>query len=176
MRILILETGCKSKILSRGFTLIEVLVVILIIGITTTLITLNFSSLNSIEKQSNTIDKRFSYLTEESIITGKVIGWYATNSSHYAAYLSNNNPKDDSEYFLEPSWTDNSSIKKIYFDKYKTNNFPIILSVAESSPGYEAGLKSNDIVIKINGDNTQDFRKRSTLLETLDIKYRFIER
>ena len=88
MRILTLETGCKSKNFSRGFTLIEVLVVILIIGITTTLITLNFSSLNSIEKQSNSIDKRLSYLTEESIITGRVIGWYATNSGHYAAYLS----------------------------------------------------------------------------------------
>jgi hypothetical protein len=58
----------------------------------------------------------------------------------------------------------NSSIKKIYFDKYKTNNFPIILSVVESSPGYEAGLKSNDIVIKINGDSTQDFRKKLKLL------------
>ena len=58
----------------------------------------------------------------------------------------------------------NSSIKKIYFDKYKTNNFPIILSVAESSPGFEAGLKSNDIVIKINGGSTQDFRKKLKLL------------
>ncbi|MDA9559001.1 M48 family metallopeptidase [Alphaproteobacteria bacterium] len=63
----------------------------------------------------------------------------------------------------------NSSIKKIYFDKYKTNNFPIILSVAENSPGFEAGLKSNDIVVKINGDITQDFRKKLNLLyETED--------
>ena len=114
MRILTLETGCKSKNFSRGFTLIEVLVVILIIGITTTLITLNFSSLNSIEKQSNSIDKRLSYLTEESIITGRVIGWYATNSGHYAAYLSNNDPIDENEFFLETSWDDNSSLKKIF--------------------------------------------------------------
>lgn len=113
MRILILETGCKDKIFLKGFTLIEVLVVILIIGITTTLITLNFSSLNSIEKQKNTIDKRFAYLTEESIITGKVIGWYATNNSHYAAYLSNNS-EISNEVFLETTWTDNNSLKKIF--------------------------------------------------------------
>ena len=109
-----METGCKGKIISRGFTLIEVMVVILIIGITTTLITLNFSSINSIEKQSNTIDERFTYLTEESIITGRAIGWYATNSNHYAAYLLNNDSNDDNEIFLETSWTDDMSLKKIF--------------------------------------------------------------
>jgi len=58
----------------------------------------------------------------------------------------------------------NSTIKKIYFDKYKTNNFPVILSVAKNSPGYEAGLKSNDIVLKINGDSTHNFRKKLSIL------------
>ena len=76
-----METGCKGKIISRGFTLIEVMVVILIIGITTTLITLNFSSINSIEKQSNAIDERFAYLTEESIITGRACLLYTSDAA-----------------------------------------------------------------------------------------------
>jgi len=171
VRILILETGCKSKIISRGFTLIEVLVVILIIGITTTLITLNFSSLNSIEKQSNTIDKRFSYLTEESIITGKVIGWYATNSSHYAAYLSNNNPKDDSEYFLETSWTDNSSIKKIF--KYadgtnvelgndKSNKPILIFYPSGENSGGTLELHYSDFIQKITIKNNANIQNEIT--------------
>ena len=171
MRILILETGCKTKIFSRGFTLIEVLVVILIIGITTTLITLNFSSLNSIEKQSNSIDKRFSYLTEESIITGRVIGWYATNSSHYAAYLSNNDPIDENEPFLETSWDDNSSIKKIF--KYADGTYielgndkskkPILIFYpsGENSGGI-LELHHSDFIQKITIKNNADIQNEIT--------------
>ena len=167
MRILTLETGCKSKNFSRGFTLIEVLVVILIIGITTTLITLNFSSLNSIEKQSNSIDKRLSYLTEESIITGRVIGWYATNSGHYAAYLSNNDPIDENEFFLETSWEDNSSLKKIF--KYADGTYielgndkakkPILIFYPSGeNSGGTLELHHSDFIQKITINNNADIQ------------------
>ena len=69
----------------------------------------------------------------------------------------NDLPSEDKQIFHDLY---NSSIKREYFDKYKTDNFPIVLSVAKDSPGFESGLKNNDIVLKINGDNTNYFRKK----------------
>ena len=62
------ETGCSSNKYQKGFTLIEILIVLVIIGISTTLITLNFSSLKSIESQINSFEKSVNFLTEESIL------------------------------------------------------------------------------------------------------------
>ena len=76
-RILILETGCnKNKDFAKGFTLIEILIVLIIIGITSTLVILNFNSVSSIEKQTSGIEDSINFLTEESIITGKIIGLF----------------------------------------------------------------------------------------------------
>ena len=166
-----METGCKGKIISRGFTLIEVMVVILIIGITTTLITLNFSSINSIEKQSNTIDERFAYLTEESIITGRAIGWYATNSNHYAAYLLNNDSNDDNEIFLETSWTDDMSLKKIFkftdgtnieLGNDKPNNPILIFYPSGENSGGTLELHDSDFIQKISVKNNADIQNEIT--------------
>ena len=166
-----METGCKGKIISRGFTLIEVMVVILIIGITTTLITLNFSSINSIEKQSNTIDERFAYLTEESIITGRAIGGYATNSNHYAAYLSNNDSNDDNEIFLETSWTDDMSLKKIFkftdgtnieLGNDKPNNPILIFYPSGENSGGTLELHYSDFIQKISVKNNADIQNEIT--------------
>ena len=70
-------------------------------------------------------------------------------------------PSEDKQIFHDLY---NRSIKRIYFDKYKTDNFPIILSVAKNSPGSKAGLEGNDIVLKINGDSIYDFRKKLAFL------------
>ena len=73
------ETGCNSNKYQKGFTLIEILIVLVIIGISTTLITLNFSSLKSIESQINSFEKSVNFLTEESIVTGNIISWYLSS-------------------------------------------------------------------------------------------------
>ena len=147
------------------------MVVILIIGITTTLITLNFSSINSIEKQSNTIDERFAYLTEESIITGRSIGWYATNSNHYAAYLSNNDSNDDNEIFLETSWTDDMSLKKIFkftdgtnieLGNDKPNNPILIFYPSGENSGGTLELHYSDFIQKISVKNNADIQNEIT--------------
>ena len=62
-----LETGCNSSKNQKGFTLIEILVVLIIIGISTTLIILNFSTLKSIDSQINSFEKSVNFLTEESL-------------------------------------------------------------------------------------------------------------
>ena len=85
--MLILVIGCSNKELNKGFTLVEILVALIIIGITTTLVILNFSSLSSVTKQVNTIEDNINFLTEESIVTGNIIGWYFNANEQYAAYL-----------------------------------------------------------------------------------------
>ena len=74
-RIPILEIGC-SKSSSKGFTLIELLVVIVIISIATSLMIVNLNSISSVENQQKSFVKTFNFLTEESIVTGNIIGWY----------------------------------------------------------------------------------------------------
>ena len=65
-----LVIGCKNKKIFKGFTLIELLVVLLIIGISTTLITLSFNTVSSIEKQTNSVEEYSRFLAEESIVSG----------------------------------------------------------------------------------------------------------
>ena len=82
-------TGCNN--IKRGFTLIEILVVLVVIGIASSLIFLNFSSVVSISKNQSTFIKSFNYLSEESIITGNVIGWHANNENQFSYFLDNEN-------------------------------------------------------------------------------------
>ena len=78
-------TGCNKS--SRGFTLIEILVVLIIIGIASSLIFLNFSSASSISKNQSSFQNAFNFLTEESIITGNIIGWHANNENEFSYIL-----------------------------------------------------------------------------------------
>ena len=98
-----LAIGCNNK---KGFTLIEILIVLLIIGITTTLITLNFNSISSIEKQQNSYEETISFLTQESIVTGHIIGFYVDDSDQYAAFFDKNNQKEIIKSFKKLSKKD----------------------------------------------------------------------
>ena len=64
--MLMLEIGCSNKKHLNGFTLTELLVVLFIIGISATLITLNFNSISSIERQTNSVEDSVNFLSEES--------------------------------------------------------------------------------------------------------------
>ena len=79
VRILTLEIGCNKKI--RGFTLIEILVVLLIIGIASSLLVINAGLSDSVSTNKKSFENTFNHLTEESIITGNPIGWYANNEA-----------------------------------------------------------------------------------------------
>jgi type II secretion system protein H len=80
-------TGCNS--IKSGFTLIEILVVLVVIGIASSLILLNFSSADAISKNQSTFTKSFNFLSEESIITGDIIGWHANNKNQFSYFLNN---------------------------------------------------------------------------------------
>ena len=63
----ILVTGCNNS--SKGFTLIEILVVLIIISIASSFIFINLSSIESVSKNQSSFNKSFNYISEESIIT-----------------------------------------------------------------------------------------------------------
>jgi prepilin-type N-terminal cleavage/methylation domain-containing protein len=75
------EIGCNNS--KKGFTLIEILVVLVLIGITSSLIFLNFNSVVSVSKNQSTFINSFSYLSEESIVSGNIIGWHANNDRQF---------------------------------------------------------------------------------------------
>ncbi len=114
VRTQILETGCNNKQYRSGFTLIELLVVLIIIGITATLITVNFNSLNSIEKQSNSFQKTVNFLTEESIITGNTIGLYLSLDKQFAEYLTDDKKNKIDSNYKNTFWSDTSSLRKTF--------------------------------------------------------------
>jgi len=81
VRILILEIGCNKK--KKGFTLIEVLVVLVIIGITSSLLFLNIGLSETVSKNKLSLNTLFNYLSEESIITGNLIAWHANDKKDF---------------------------------------------------------------------------------------------
>ena len=152
MKIQMLATGCNNK---KGFTLIEILIVLLIIGITTTLITLNFNSISSIEKQQNSYEETISFLTQESIVTGHIIGLYVDDSDHYAAFFDKHDQlsKNDSGISKRTFKYQDGTI--INLDDNKTTS-PILLFYpsGENSGGiielyYEQNIQR--LLIKNNG-------------------------
>ena len=67
-----------------GFTLIELLIVIVIIGLMSSILLLNTNIVN-ISNSPKTLEENFSEISQESIIRGKVLGWYA-NTNEQAVY------------------------------------------------------------------------------------------
>ena len=75
-----LATGSKTK--TSGFTLIELLVVLFIIGVASSYIFLNTSILDSILEKENPLEGNFKVVTEESILRGRKIQWYASETDN----------------------------------------------------------------------------------------------
>lgn len=86
--MLMLVIGRTNK---NGFTLIELLVVLIIIGIASSYILLNTSVLNFIKLRDHSIENSFQLLSEESILTGKTIYWYASKAEQKFYILNQDN-------------------------------------------------------------------------------------
>jgi prepilin-type N-terminal cleavage/methylation domain-containing protein len=112
VRTLISVTGWNN---TRGFTLIEILVVLVVIGIASSLVFLNFSSAISISNNQSTFTKSFNYLSEESTITGDVIGWHANNENQFSYFIDSENQIISAiENPYLSNWQDLSNYKKIF--------------------------------------------------------------
>lgn len=141
----ILEIGCNNS--KKGFTLIEILVVLVLIGITSSLIFLNLNSVVSVNKNQSTFTKSFSYLSEESIVSGNIIGWHANNDMQFFYFLnSNNNEVNEIKNPYSKNWHNLNDYKKTFksfdgteFDfEFYDDNKPLLIFYpsGESSGGF----------------------------------------
>lgn len=141
----ILEIGCNNS--KKGFTLIEILVVLVLIGITSSLIFLNLNSVVSVNKNQSTFIKTFSYLSEESIVSGNIIGWHANNDRQFFYFLeSNNNKVNEIKNPYSKNWQNLNDYKKTFksfdgteFDfEFYDDNKPLLIFYpsGESSGGF----------------------------------------
>lgn len=141
----ILEIGCNNS--KKGFTLIEILVVLVLIGITSSLIFLNLNSVVSVNKNQSTFTKSFSYLSEESIVSGNIIGWHANNDRQFFYFLnSNNNEVNEIKNPYSKNWQNLNDYKKTFksfdgteFDfEFYDDNKPLLIFYpsGESSGGF----------------------------------------
>ena len=109
----ILATGYNSK--NKGFTLLELLVVLLIIGIASSAILINTSSIDRIIKGGMSVEKNFQLISEESILTSKILGWFPGKSSQ-KIFILDLSGKKNSEFnseSLDSYWNSISEYQKI---------------------------------------------------------------
>ena len=150
-------TGCNNC--KSGFTLIEILVVLVVIGIASSLIFLNFSSVVSISKNQTTFTKSFNYLSEESIITGEVVGWHANNKNQFSYFLNNKNEiLSKIENPLLRNWQNLENYKKTFkssdgseidFELYNENIPLLIFYPSGESSGGLINIYFDDYIQKI---------------------------
>ena len=75
----------------KGFTLLELLVVLILIGLISTIILANSNFLNKHESDQAQSYKSFiEFLSEESALTKKNIAWFIGNDKQYIATYKNN--------------------------------------------------------------------------------------
>ena len=110
-----------------GFTLIELLIVIVIIGIMSSILLLNTNIVN-ISSSPRTLEESFSEISQESIIRGKVLGWYA-NTNEQAIYVIAN---EETEIISKPIYS------------YTWNEFTEFEKEIETSDGLKFKLSNDD--------------------------------
>ena len=152
-----LETGFNRQ---SGFTLIELLVTLVIIGLVTTVVFLNFSTLQTIESREKSFQKTFDFLSEESITTGNIIGWYADMNTDKAYFISMDGLKlnDSSIAMPKSGYGDLINFEKV-FRSFDGNIYEI---------NKDADLNSPLVVFYPSGENSgglldikeQDFIQR----------------
>lgn len=75
---------------NKGFTLIELIVVIFLLGIASSYIILNTSILESLQNNQDSLENKFIRLSEESMLSGRTINWHASIDNDQFYNLSDN--------------------------------------------------------------------------------------
>jgi type II secretion system protein H len=158
-RILTLEIGYNK---TSGFTLIELLVTLVVIGLMSSLVFLNFSTLNSVESKAKSFERTFEFLTEESITTGNLIGWYADENIDSAYFISMDGLRinDSSIDMPQSGYKDFINFEKVFrsFDGnvYEINDdevlkLPLLVFYPSGeNSGGSLDIKQQDYIQRIN--------------------------
>ena len=156
---------------SSGFTLIEILIVLVVIGITVALVSVNFARDNKAEL--NETAKRLALLLQaannEAIVSGKSLAFIG-NRSGYEFYHRDKERKWNEQLNEEP-FTGNqlpssTSIADLTIDTAKVPiTTPLIFSSSGFNPPFNIVLANTDIRIAVVGDAggniyVQDFVSR----------------
>ena len=80
-----------SKI--KGFSLIEMVMVLAIVGLMTTIASLSISILNNDFDADSALDQYFSSISERSVLSGNLIGWFASERDVALFYLNKSGEK-----------------------------------------------------------------------------------
>ena len=88
-----------------GFTLIELLIVIVIIGIMSSILLLNTNIIN-VSNSPRTLEESFSEISQESIIRGKVLGWYANTNEQAIYEIANEETEIISKPIYSYTWNE----------------------------------------------------------------------
>ena len=76
----------------RGFTLLELLIVLILIGLISTVLVINSPFLERYNKESaGSYIEFIQFLSEESTLTKKTIAWFVTNEKQSINYFKDNN-------------------------------------------------------------------------------------
>lgn len=159
MKTQILATGCNKS--SKGFTLLELLVVLLIIGIASSVILVNTSSINNIIKGETSVEKNFQLISEESILSSKILGWFPGKSSQkiYILDSSGNKTTEFNSESLDPYWNGIAEYQKIVRGsdgeeielESDITNYPLIIFYPSGeNSGAELMVYRNEYIQKIS--------------------------
>ena len=136
-----------------GFTLLELLIVIILIGLISTIVITNTSFLDQQDSDEIESYKEFiNFLSEESALTKKTIAWFISENNQSINHLQNNNwDKQDYGLSYYPTIKSNtlfkdSDGKSFIFSEERRSPFLIFYPSGQSSGGYIQLHKSNSIL------------------------------
>ena len=90
--------------------------VIIIIGLISSIVFINSNVVNSFERNTSSLKNLFQFLSEESMLSGSIIGWHSSNNQSIAYYLDNSGKRANDKKIKIPksNWNNWAPYKKIF--------------------------------------------------------------
>jgi|TARA_B110000093_G_scaffold56767_1_gene61184 prepilin-type N-terminal cleavage/methylation domain-containing protein len=143
---------------SKGFTLLELLVALILIGIISTITLTNSGFLKSYQSdQINSYSSLIEYLSEESALTKKNIGWFVGNGSQFIATFRENEWQANTEVsnmlpMIESDTEFQDSLGNLFYvDESRDDPFLIFYPSGHSSGGtIQYNRMDNELILSVN--------------------------
>ena len=143
---------------SKGFTLLELLVTLILIGIISTITLTNSGFLKSYQSdQINSYSSLIEYLSEESALTKKNIGWFVGNGTQFIATFHENEWRAQTEVLnMLPKIKSDTEFQDsfgnlFYVDESRDDPFLIFYPSGHSSGGkIQYNRMDNKLTLRVN--------------------------